>query len=56
MENTAIAAGQTDIPAMPVDEQIAKLKAEVAALRSMIFTNGDRNQIGPVRAFQLRNS
>ena len=53
MENTVIAASQLDIPVGPADEEIAKLKAEVAALRAMIFTSGDRSMTMEGRTFTV---
>lgn len=43
MENTVIAASPLDIPVMPAEEQIAKLKAEVSALRAIMSTTKNKN-------------
>ena len=53
MGNTVIAASPLDITVMPAEEQIAKLKAEVSALRAMIYTNGDRNMTMEGRTFTV---
>ena len=53
MENATIAASPLDISVMPADEEIAKLKAEVAALRAMIFTSGNRSMTMEGRTFTV---
>jgi hypothetical protein len=53
MEKEQNSASPLDIPVMPADEQIAKLKAEVSALRAMIFTSGNRSMTMEGRTFTV---